>query len=252
VQPPELHLPEPNPFVPSELGLLPAAPPRAPQLLEEGPQLRLWHKQEGRFGVPKAVVYLDFQVGGGGGGNLPPARVGLGHRLGGGGADGVPLGQRCTTFPVDTPNVSPPPQATASAAIPPCWWLQCPEAYSSPTTSVMTRLFAKLLADYLNEVAQHRRPPARLGGAACGQAACSPPPPPAAGGAAMLAKQLPACCGAGWWPWAREGGGRGGSMTCWWWAGLLAVAGDRGAGRVCDSCTGAASVARLSVVAPCR
>lgn len=93
LQPPELHLPAPNPFIPSELAMLPqpgAAAPDAPLLLEAGPQLRLWHKAETRFNVPKAVVYLDFQ---------------------------------------------------------------CPEAYASPASTVLTRLAAKLLADALNEAA---------------------------------------------------------------------------------------------------
>lgn len=38
--------------------------------------------------------------------------------------------------------------------------LQCPETYTSPDNSVMTRLFVKLLGDYLNEVAY----PAELAG----------------------------------------------------------------------------------------
>ncbi len=63
----ELHLPAPNPFIPSDFSLRPA-PPGAkqsdpPVLLAEDVRLRLWHKTELSFEAPKAVVNLDFQVG---------------------------------------------------------------------------------------------------------------------------------------------------------------------------------------------
>ncbi|KAG2422783.1 hypothetical protein HXX76_015803 [Chlamydomonas incerta] len=89
-----LHLPAPNPFIPTDLSLAAdedAAAPAVPCLALAVPgRLRLWHKPETRFGQPKAVLYLD---------------------------------------------------------------IQSPEAYSSPRAAVLTRLFVKLVLDYLNEVA---------------------------------------------------------------------------------------------------
>ncbi|PNH06715.1 Zinc-metallopeptidase, peroxisomal [Tetrabaena socialis] len=91
---PRLHLPTPNPFIPTDLSLASdeaAAAPAQPVLVLAVPgRLRLWHKPDTRFGQPKAVLYLD---------------------------------------------------------------VQSPEAYSSPRAAVMTRLFVKLMLDYLNEMA---------------------------------------------------------------------------------------------------
>ncbi|KAG2427393.1 hypothetical protein HYH02_014613 [Chlamydomonas schloesseri] len=89
-----LHLPAPNPFIPTDLTLAAdedAAAPAQPAVALAVPgRLRLWHKPDTRFGQPKAVLYLD---------------------------------------------------------------IQSPEAYSSPRAAVLTRLFVKLVLDYLNEVA---------------------------------------------------------------------------------------------------
>ncbi|GFR51999.1 hypothetical protein Agub_g14534, partial [Astrephomene gubernaculifera] len=89
-----LHLPAPNPFIPTDLSLCSdeaAAAPEHPQVAVAVPgRLRLWHKPETRFGQPKAVLNLN---------------------------------------------------------------IYSPEAYASPRAAVMTRLFTKLMLDYLNEVA---------------------------------------------------------------------------------------------------
>ncbi|PNW78182.1 hypothetical protein CHLRE_09g386113v5 [Chlamydomonas reinhardtii] len=88
---PELHLPAPNPFIPTDLSLAADEAAAAPVVALAVPgRLRLWHKPDTRFGQPKAVLYLD---------------------------------------------------------------IQSPEAYSSPRAAVLTRLFVKLVLDYLNEVA---------------------------------------------------------------------------------------------------
>ncbi|MEW5314724.1 MAG: hypothetical protein WDW38_006196 [Sanguina aurantia] len=96
-----LHLPEPNPFVPTDFRLHAAEPSVAqahPNLLVHIPgSLSLHHKTDLTFTTPKAVIYLDFQT---------------------------------------------------------------PEAYASPTAAVLTRLYVKLLLDYLNEMAY----PAELAG----------------------------------------------------------------------------------------
>mmetsp|Transcript_10931 Transcript_10931/g.29980 ORF Transcript_10931/g.29980 Transcript_10931/m.29980 type:complete len:1056 (-) Transcript_10931:352-3519(-) len=95
---PRLHLPEPNPFVPTDLSLkteeasaFVASGIVGPQLIEEQPGvLNLWHRCDLTFPTPKAVVLVDFQA---------------------------------------------------------------PEAYASPEAAVCTRLFVKLVADALNELA---------------------------------------------------------------------------------------------------
>lgn len=61
--PPRLHLPAPNPFIPTDLSLASAeafsAPPHPVPLVQLPGRLRLWHKPDVRFGQPKAVLYLD-------------------------------------------------------------------------------------------------------------------------------------------------------------------------------------------------
>jgi hypothetical protein len=66
--PRELHLPQANPFIPTDFALRPAPDgPAEPALVaglgpgSEG-RLRLFFRTELRFKTPKAVVYLDFQV----------------------------------------------------------------------------------------------------------------------------------------------------------------------------------------------
>lgn len=78
-------MPEPNPFIPTDFSLRPETPgPKRPARItiaappagaegEEGEEecgcccgggrLALFHRAELRFKAPKAVVYLDFQVG---------------------------------------------------------------------------------------------------------------------------------------------------------------------------------------------
>ena len=62
-----LHLPAPNPFIPTDLSLAADEAAAAPVVALAVPgRLRLWHKPDTRFGQPKAVLYLDIQVGRGG------------------------------------------------------------------------------------------------------------------------------------------------------------------------------------------
>lgn len=59
-----LRLPEPNPFVPDDLEVLPMAAPTSslyenhPQVIRQSPGYRLWHEQDDRFRTPK----LDLSV----------------------------------------------------------------------------------------------------------------------------------------------------------------------------------------------
>lgn len=58
---PQLRLPKPNKFIPSDFSL--RAPPGSgvgtgPQLLRDTPRCRLWHKQDTQFGLPKTTWYL--------------------------------------------------------------------------------------------------------------------------------------------------------------------------------------------------
>jgi len=103
-----LHLPAPNPFIPTDLALRSAdwdgggdSSVGPVVVREETGALRMWHRCDLRFPSPKAVVYVDFQ---------------------------------------------------------------CPEAYASPEAAVCTRLFVKLVADGLNELAY----PADLAGLSYG------------------------------------------------------------------------------------
>ena len=57
---PELKLPGKNPYICEQLDPHPLAPDagQPPQLLQDLPGFRLWHKQEHEFRVPKGVVYV--------------------------------------------------------------------------------------------------------------------------------------------------------------------------------------------------
>ncbi|KAL6746748.1 insulinase-like metalloprotease [Haematococcus lacustris] len=63
----ELHLPAPNPFIPTDLSLRSeeaagSVTQRAPRVVfEEEGLVRMWHKCDLTFPMPKAVVYCDFQ-----------------------------------------------------------------------------------------------------------------------------------------------------------------------------------------------
>ncbi|KAL6746579.1 Metalloenzyme, LuxS/M16 peptidase-like protein [Haematococcus lacustris] len=63
----ELHLPAPNPFIPTDLSLRSeeaagSVTQRAPCVVfEEEGLVRMWHKCDLTFPMPKAVVYCDFQ-----------------------------------------------------------------------------------------------------------------------------------------------------------------------------------------------
>eukprot|EP00887_Chlorella_sp_A99_P007901 scaffold12.g7901.t1 len=59
--PPELHLPEPNPFIPSEFEMV-GAQQTVPQRAEETPLLSLWHRPEPSFHVPKAALYCHLHL----------------------------------------------------------------------------------------------------------------------------------------------------------------------------------------------
>ncbi|CAI5945149.1 unnamed protein product [Closterium sp. NIES-64] len=88
----ELHLPAPNEFVPTDLDVLtpPTGKVSSPTVIHATPMLRLWHKPDTLFGLPKAVLFMQ---------------------------------------------------------------LASPEAYTSPRSALLTRLFASLLQDALNAYA---------------------------------------------------------------------------------------------------
>ncbi|CAI5471466.1 unnamed protein product [Closterium sp. Yama58-4] len=88
----ELHLPAPNEFVPTDLDVLtpPTGKVSPPTVIHSTPMLRLWHKPDTLFGLPKAVLFMQ---------------------------------------------------------------LASPEAYTSPRSALLTRLFASLLQDALNAYA---------------------------------------------------------------------------------------------------
>ncbi|CAI5528346.1 unnamed protein product [Closterium sp. Naga37s-1] len=88
----ELHLPAPNEFVPTDLDVLtpPTGKVSPPTVIHATPMLRLWHKPDTLFGLPKAVLFMQ---------------------------------------------------------------IASPEAYTSPRSALLTRLFASLLQDALNAYA---------------------------------------------------------------------------------------------------
>ena len=57
---PSLHAPAPNPFIPSNLNVLPLKnePTKFPSLILDTPHIRLWHKKDVTFHVPKTNVFL--------------------------------------------------------------------------------------------------------------------------------------------------------------------------------------------------
>ena len=57
----ELHLPHPNPFLPTDFQLLPATAPRPSVLLDSG-MVRLWHRADPSFRLPKAVAYIHLHL----------------------------------------------------------------------------------------------------------------------------------------------------------------------------------------------
>ena len=59
---PELRLPGPNPFIPEDLSMAPAAGDRIPPVeTGEFEGLRLWHAQDTSFGTPRAGFYFSVQ-----------------------------------------------------------------------------------------------------------------------------------------------------------------------------------------------
>lgn len=57
----ELHLPEANPFIPTDFSLLPGAKQATPELLIDSPERRLWYYPEHEFVLPKSRVLVDFE-----------------------------------------------------------------------------------------------------------------------------------------------------------------------------------------------
>lgn len=59
-----LHLPSPNEFIPVNLDVAKypvAEKQKSPNLIQETPMLRLWHKQDDTFWVPKTNVWILFR-----------------------------------------------------------------------------------------------------------------------------------------------------------------------------------------------
>lgn len=56
-----IHLPEPNPFLPSSLTLLDGENQQVPQLLREQPGMEVWQGLDTSFGVPRSQVYISLQ-----------------------------------------------------------------------------------------------------------------------------------------------------------------------------------------------
>ncbi|KAK3262595.1 hypothetical protein CYMTET_28558 [Cymbomonas tetramitiformis] len=61
---PELHLPAPNEFIPTDFSIkVPKVDANVlcvPKVIRETPLTRLWYKPDTRFQAPKAFIYLDF------------------------------------------------------------------------------------------------------------------------------------------------------------------------------------------------
>ncbi|XP_055592583.1 insulin-degrading enzyme [Uranotaenia lowii] len=57
-----LHLPEPNPFIPTDFELLPVDPDiqNLPVIIHNTPMLRVWFKQDVEFLKPKTLMNMDF------------------------------------------------------------------------------------------------------------------------------------------------------------------------------------------------
>lgn len=57
-----LHLPRPNPFVPTDFNLIQAVPEKTvPSLVLDENIMEMWHVADVSFNVPKAVVYLSIE-----------------------------------------------------------------------------------------------------------------------------------------------------------------------------------------------
>ena len=62
-----MQLPERNRFIPQQLSVLPSppkaalAPPELPRLVHSGKSLRLWHRDNGKFPLPKADIRVRLQ-----------------------------------------------------------------------------------------------------------------------------------------------------------------------------------------------
>lgn len=56
-----LAMPAPNPFIPQDLSVLPAAGMSKPELLVEQEGYKLWYQQDDEFRVPKADFYFSFR-----------------------------------------------------------------------------------------------------------------------------------------------------------------------------------------------
>jgi hypothetical protein len=167
-----LHLPEPNPFVPEDLSLVPPdqlAPGHTkeglPGVLVDSGGLRLWQRTDLRFESPKATFVFDLQVRA----LLRACASGCCVRwcccvrLQGG------RQERMVHMPVVTLCTTPGARAsllhhrTAPVTIThthPCTHTQSPAAYASPESAVCVRLLVKLMCDYLNELTY----PAELAG----------------------------------------------------------------------------------------
>ena len=58
---PMLSVPEPNPFIPQQLAMLPAASRDAPAPLTGHPGLALWHLEDGSYGAPRADFFFSLR-----------------------------------------------------------------------------------------------------------------------------------------------------------------------------------------------
>lgn len=153
----KLHLPEPNPFVPSNFELYkhedeiegPAAGGAAAAAAAAEPAAIQTPSAETVSTTPAVPAAAAVDVP-----SPPPAAA-----AGSNGATTKPF----PTVVVDTPLMRLYHKLDTTFNTPKAVIyldFQCPEAYSSPDNAVLTRLFVKLLSDYLNEMAY----PAELAG----------------------------------------------------------------------------------------
>ena len=56
-----LHLPQPNPFIPTDFSLYDGEPQAVPALLQDEPGVQLWYYPEQEFSLPKARVLIQLQ-----------------------------------------------------------------------------------------------------------------------------------------------------------------------------------------------
>ncbi|KAL0019017.1 hypothetical protein WJX77_001203 [Trebouxia sp. C0004] len=57
---PRLFLPHPNPFIPSSFDLIQEPQQQQPEVISETPMVKLWHRANTSFEIPKAIVYMMF------------------------------------------------------------------------------------------------------------------------------------------------------------------------------------------------